>query len=119
MDRKKINQWDGLLLEERNVENALDEAIETQRKMDKLEDKYSELFYRVNHLVSRLDQFIGNDQEKQMTEELRWQVQQKKKAVFFHLEEEKEKFLKETKELQDQEDLIYYQKKRLLIEEKV
>ncbi|MBO0446101.1 DUF3958 family protein [Enterococcus ureilyticus] len=113
---KEINKWDELAQRERQVENKLEETIETQRAVQRIEEEYQELFYRGNQLIERFDTFVGDAEENYLAEELNWQTKQRQQAIFYQLEDEKERLHKENRSLEEEQDHLYYEKKRTLIE---
>lgn len=113
---KEINKWDELALRERQVENKLEETIETQRAVQRIEEEYQELFYRGNQLIERFDTFVGDAEGNYLAEELNWQTKQRQQAIFYQLEDEKERLHKENRSLEEEQDHLYYEKKRTLIE---
>ncbi|WP_321386461.1 DUF3958 family protein [uncultured Enterococcus sp.] len=116
-ENKTINQWDELSLEERKIENAMDEAAEMKRKIARIEDDYEELFAHTTHLAERLDKFSKNESDRYLFEDIQWQIRQKQKDVFHYLEDEKDTLQKELKELEDRDNEIFYEKKKMLVEE--
>lgn len=113
---KEISKWDEHILKEQQVENKLDETIETQRAVQRIEEEYQELFYRGNQLIERFDTFVGGAEGNYLAEELNWQIKQKQNAIFYQLEEEKERLYKESRSLEEEKDYLYYEKKRTLRE---
>lgn len=113
---KEINKWDELAQRERQVENKLEETIETQRAVQRIEEEYQELFYRGNQLIERFDTFVGDAEGNYLAEELNWQTKQRQQAIFYQLEDEKERLHKENRSLEEEQDHLYYEKKRTLIE---
>ena len=113
---KEINKWDELTLKEHQVENKLEETIETQRAVQRIEEEYQELFYRGNQLIERFDTFVGDAEGNYLAEELNWQTKQRQQAIFYQLEDEKERLHKENRSLEEEQDHLYYEKKRTLIE---
>jgi len=113
---KEINKWDELAQRERQVENKLEETIETQRAVQRIEEEYQELFYRGNQLIERFDTFVGDAEGNYLAEELNWQTKQRQQAIFYQLEDKKERLHKENRSLEEEQDHLYYEKKRTLIE---
>ncbi|WP_430606696.1 hypothetical protein IGJ55_002861 [Enterococcus sp. AZ170] len=113
---KEINEWDELAQRERQVENKLEETIETQRAVQRIEEEYQELFYRGNQLIERFDTFVVDAEGNYLAEELNWQTKQRQQAIFYQLEDEKERLHKENRSLEEEQDHLYYEKKRTLIE---
>lgn len=114
---RTISQWDELSLEEREIEHAVDEAIETKRKIAKIEDKYEELFANTTRLAERLEKFSKNENDTYMFEDIQWQIRQKQKDVFHYLDDEKDELKKRIKKMEDRDNEIFYEKKKMLVEE--
>ncbi|MGX7150324.1 DUF3958 family protein [Enterococcus ureasiticus] len=111
-----MNKWDELSLKERQIENQLDETAQTKRIVQRMEETYQELFYEGNQLIQRFETFVGDAEGNYLAEELHWQTKQKQQAIFYQLEDEKERLHKESRQLEDEKDHLYYEKKKVLIE---
>lgn len=114
---RTISQWDELSLEEREIEHAVDEAIETKRKIAKIEDEYEKLFTNTTRLAERLEKFSKNENDRYMFEDIQWQIRQKQKDVFHYLDDEKDELQKRIKKMEDRDNEIFYEKKKMLVEE--
>jgi flagellar capping protein FliD len=111
---EKHSKWDNLLLEEKQIENELDEMIQVQRDTQRIEENYHELFFQGNQLIDRLERFVGEDTYE--IEELQWQSKQKQQGILYHLEDQKEQLHKEQRRIEDRQNELFYEKKRVLIE---
>lgn len=106
------SRWDDLLVEERKIEHELDEMIQVQRDTQRIEENYQELFFQGNQLMDRLGHFVAKDRDE--IEELQWQSKQKQQGILYHLENQKEQVHKEQRKIEDRQDELFYEKKRVL-----
>lgn len=112
--KEKYSEWDDLLLKERQVENELDEITQVQRDAQRIEEQYEELFFYGSQLIDRLETFVKA--EKYAVEDLQWSTKQKQQGILYHLDDQKEQIHKEKRMIEDQQDDLFYEKKRILAE---
>lgn len=112
--KEKHSDWDDLLLKERQVENELDEITQVQRDAQQIEEQYEELFFYGSQLIDRLETFV--EAEKYAVEDLQWSTKQKQQGILYHLDDQKDQIHKEKRTIEDQQDELFYEKKRVLAE---
>ncbi|MGL4695617.1 DUF3958 family protein [Enterococcus larvae] len=114
MEKKDRNDFFVELEQEENrIAHEHYRAEQTEKEMSKLRTDYEGLFYKSTQLFLKLEKLFHKSQTRYVFTELFSEVKREEQDIFERIDGEKAALHLKKKELEQRENEIYYEKRRL------
>lgn len=113
---EKVNRYTFLAeleKEENRVANEHYKAKQTEKEMKKLKGEYEGIFSHSTELFLKLEKMFQKSQTKHVFGELFSEIKKEEQDIFDRMDSEKVVLVQKKEDLEQRENEIYYEKRRL------